>query len=1713
MKVGITVRFLNSYFSGGIPQVACSLAKALQAAEHNVTLLYPAGEQDWFMDVKGLKETLPPRKPWSPTDTEHYDVVFEVVWSFSETDRPKVATHRILWVHQPPVFHDIESSVYNWNPTQRSFKNLTAIATYDFYTSQDVRYLEFLSGVQVIQVPFLWNQEALTVFCEENKTPEWKESAKRVEALIPKETHPSVSWCARIVESNFSNTSHANIPLNILTQIRVRGDPVRFNIHNGEQLGANEFFKSNIVKNLLLPDISGSVVPRVRLPDLRQEKSFIIAHQRFRPLKAFMLDALYLGIPLIHNCELLTEMGTPYGYKLNQIQDAANAWAKLKKDYENDKLLFNNAVHSAMRVKLVKRFSPVALSSAYNELLKRAITPKSIPKSITPNKQNKELRVHFCELWSEFVPKYNFFMYLLSWIGAMNNIPVILDSTTPNLVIYGPLSHGQEKAYPGVSKVWFTGENIQPPKDDDIVLSLGFQYNTASNYIRLPLWMLEVNWFGGDPVKIANPRPVSVQAATTVDQSMIDKKSKFCAFVATNPNNNNRNVAFHILNNWKPVDSAGRLFCNRPEGPIPAGLGGGGGELAKVEYYKDYKFVITYENSPGPGYTTEKLFHAKVAGAVPIYWGDPFVDRDFDSTGFINANQVSKPEDLITLVKKIDDDPAAWRKMAAVPAITASKRAYCEHTMEEVGKRIFRLILDKEVKVDSWVKAETFGKLYETMDYKQLYASYLTSVPPVPALAPVPAPAPSPAPTPAPAPSPATALATASISKITNPRVFFTAANQKYVEAAVNVIASMKSYEPDIPKIVYVWRDVTEEQCNILKQYGATEVRRFPEENGPWRDFWEPQHFAWKLWAHVHAGLKEAPGTLMLYMDSGVALASPISAIWSTIQEKDIFILDDAEQTNERWCHPTFCKEFQVTPDELKANQIWAGCIGFKVGGKYMESVHRQALGIAEAKRDVIVGEKWSPYSQVCLGHRHDQSILSIITQRAGAPRTPLKEFYCDRSMRTAKQWGTPLYVHRGNFKDIVPFTDGIDEAYVINLDRRKDRLDKFKETHKNIKDRVYLWKAVDGRTLTLTPELVNCFRNNDFNWKKSVMGCALSHLGLWEKLANDKLAKSYLIMEDDAVLFEKWILRWMTAAKHIPADADVIYLGGILPPNKAAFPQVAEVVNEYFGRVAPNTLYSTTPRRYFHFCNYAYVLTQQGARKLIKLVKEKGIFTSGDHMIVNHGDNLLNIYFTVPLLATCFQENDPVYQRSDFNNFNRVDNFDSDLWNNTECFTKEETFAVISSELKGQTFTVVGDTMPNAPAPSPASVPAPVTAAPVTAAPVQQQAAPGDFSAVWNRLLQATVLKKDAEFKPTLDAMFALWSPANFDATKSYHAMFEQLIVAENEMFMRYKADIYAALKAKFDLSNAALWGKIVGKLGNNTVQPSNDTIPVFYLKTIKPEFLENDWLNSLFPKAIEWVPLESFDHLVQATNPILLFQTIPGESSLGYIYNGFASGLEKLGKQMTVIHISDEFGRDPIDFYNSPAVKRVIRNYYRPNLPMNKVDIIPLGYANGRGATNQTAPTFEQRPYLWSFAGSMDRPGRSQAIQSLERTGNFKLADRPTWGDPAKLNANEYNLLNQQTKFVPCFNGFSSLESYRLYEALEQGAIPIYVPNEVDHYAEVLGKHPILSFPSWEKAAELLPTLAQNPAVMEDHRRILSTWWQGKKADFRDRLARVFN
>jgi len=1703
MRIGVTIKFQNSYFSGSTPQVACALARSFAMGGHEVALLYPQGETNWFVDMARYGKELPPCVAFSSeaVSAQPYDVIVEVMWQLVPSDRVRAAKRVIGLYHYPPLFHDIESSLYsNWNPARRNFKNLSTIWTYSFYSKQDVRYLEFLSGVPVQQIPYVWDPTPLDMFVEDEHIPEWSDSARRVEQMLPSGAPATLTWCARILESNFSNSSSCVLPLNIVSEIRKKADPIRFSVHNGEATGKHPFFQQNIARNLLLPDISGNMVPRVRLPDLRREKSFFIAHQRHRPLKAFMLDATYLGIPLIHNCEIIRNVGGTYYYELNQISQAVDAWRKMKSDSETKEGFFHPRAAEVRKQMLRAKFSPEALKNEFNTLLtttpspSKSVAPLMAPITSIPSMttQQKELRVAFCHMWDNFMPQHNFFMYLLSWIGSFNNIKVYHDPVTPNLVFCSPLGNGDEVKYPGVPKVHFTGENKPKKTGNDIFLNIGFNYDTSDDYVRLPLWVLYLNWFGAQNSKVVNPVLVNVEDALRVDSKVLDSKQKFCAFVVSNPCNPMRNTAFHVLNQWRGVDSGGHLFNNLPSGPLPSGCGGGGGgELDKVEFFKNYKFVIAFENSSSPGYTTEKLFHAKLSGAVPIYWGDPFVDRDFDSRGFLNANQVKSPQELVEMVQKVADDPEKWRAMASVPALSEFKLRWCQMTMEDVARRIFKQIIGAETKIPlgAWKTAVSHGAKYE-----EATATAATAKPSMPiTLTSMPS------------------LATTNI--LPTKRTFITAANEKYLEAAVNALSSFNNYDPECKKIVYLWPSVNPKIYEILQKQGATEIRILPTDAAtetPWSDYWDPQHFAWKLWVLKNAYDEAAADESVLYLDAGTMIAGTLHKIWNVIDTQGVFLLDDDEQTNERWCHPAFCKNMSTTQQELVANQIWAGGLGFKKGNACIEKVFKEALEAAKT-RETIVGDKWRPYSATCLGHRHDQSILSVLTQRAASqlPRQSLKEYYCDTSLRAAEQFTTPLYVHRGNFVPFASFTKGIDEVYLINLARRSDRLTRFKHSHSSLKKSTYVLPAVDGKTLQITPELVHCFRDNDFHWKKAVMGCAISHLTLWEKLANDKVASSYLILEDDVKMPSSWLSEWKRMAENIPADTDVIYLGGVLPPNKPALPLVTERVNADFARVKKNNLYGGQERRYFHFCNYAYVLTKSGAQKLVKLVKERGIFTSGDHMIVNHGDSLLNIYFTTPMLAGCFQEDDPKYVNSKFNDFSRIDGFDSDLWNNDERFTQEEIMKTLSASIT-----------PDYVSMTPSTSQTTSSSQPLTYTNDQ-------ITTIWNRFLKAIALKQgDDVVRAAIDDIFSSWSTMSketFVEKMSYFRIFEQLVVTQNSELMKHKDEILAKSK---DMAQRAgvtgatsVWEKILGSLAPTaTTAATTKSLIAYHMQEITPTFMECQWLDALFPQPLTYKSFNNVQTLLEAEGvPLIVYQKLPNSTiDVKELFKTIVSIFEERGKQLSLLHLSDEFGNDSIEIYGSKAVKQVYRNYWRPDLNVygQKVMVLPLGYANDRCATQPSTPSFNDRKQVWSFAGSLDRPGRREGLAALRVLEPHEEKTKNIWSPSEGLSAKEYNEILRDTKFVPCFRGSCALESFRFYEALEHGAIPLYVSGESAHgskdeyYGLFGGMHPFLALPSWDVATKMLPSLLAKPEVMEKHRAQIQEWWQAKKKSLKAQI-----
>ena len=74
----------------------------------------------------------------------------------------------------------------------------------------------------------------------------------------------------------------------------------------------------------------------------------------------------------------------------------------------------------------------------------------------------------------------------------------------------------------------------------------------------------------------------------------------------------------------------------------------------KNETLSKYRFVLCLENSIFPGYVTEKIFDAMLAGCVPIYYGAPDINQYVDNATFIDFRHFKNYQELYDFLLKID---------------------------------------------------------------------------------------------------------------------------------------------------------------------------------------------------------------------------------------------------------------------------------------------------------------------------------------------------------------------------------------------------------------------------------------------------------------------------------------------------------------------------------------------------------------------------------------------------------------------------------------------------------------------------------------------------------------------------------------------------------------------------------------------------------------------------------------------------------------------------------------------------------------------------------------------------------------------------------------------------------------------------------------------------------------------------------------------------
>lgn len=114
-----------------------------------------------------------------------------------------------------------------------------------------------------------------------------------------------------------------------------------------------------------------------------------------------------------------------------------------------------------------------------------------------------------------------------------------------------------------------------------------------------------------------------ITACTWIKEPQIYEKNKLISMISSNKAmcSGHYMRVFWARKLMNDVDGFGNLFGKNMNN--------------KEEGLKDYMFTICMENETTPGYFTEKLIDCFNTGTIPIYYGDPEIDKVFNKDGII----------------------------------------------------------------------------------------------------------------------------------------------------------------------------------------------------------------------------------------------------------------------------------------------------------------------------------------------------------------------------------------------------------------------------------------------------------------------------------------------------------------------------------------------------------------------------------------------------------------------------------------------------------------------------------------------------------------------------------------------------------------------------------------------------------------------------------------------------------------------------------------------------------------------------------------------------------------------------------------------------------------------------------------------------------------------------------------------------------------------
>jgi hypothetical protein len=204
--------------------------------------------------------------------------------------------------------------------------------------------------------------------------------------------------------------------------------------------------------------------------------------------------------------------------------------------------------------------------------------------------------------------------------------------------------------------------------------------------------------------------------------------------------------------------------------------------------------------------------------------------------------------------------------------------------------------------------------------------------------------------------------------------------------------------------------------------------------------------------------------------------------------------------------------------------------------------------------------------------------------------------------------------------------------------------------------------------------------------------------------------------------------------------------------------------------------------------------------------------------------------------------------------------------------------------------------------------------------------------------------------------------------------------------------------------------------------------------------------------------------------------------------------------------LHVGTHFPVSPQGLYRWLRHQRIgwrfMKRQLLPKIATNNVRYIPLGYTDKMAVHRDgRAVPIVDRKYRWSFCGDPSRSDRKEMIENMSQVGEGFVHEYH--GFMAGLSGKEYWEVMSQSVYAPCPIGNMNVDTYRLFEALEAGAIPIIPKAQAwqpfNYYRLLLSDHPIPSFSNWKEARAFVnrTDIGAAAALAEEIRQ----WYQGYK------------